>query len=143
MDWSRISILASYPWCIEGFAFYSFKIVGLLLQAHVLVGAPVEESSVRDSRIPLVRYDGMDSRSDMSDLLSILAKCDEYESSISCRKGDSPPTLSPPSLSSDYSQEDEFGMVDTLYCQCNNVVALVEYLSCRSLFELDSFCPGC
>jgi hypothetical protein len=113
------------------------------LQAHIPIGARVEVPLVRDSRIPLVRYDGMDSRSDMSDLLAILAKCDEYESSISCCTSDSPPTLSPPSLSSDYSQEDEFGVVDTLYCQCDNVVALVECLSCGSLFELDSFCPGC
>jgi hypothetical protein len=113
------------------------------LQAHIPIGARVEESSVRDSRIPLVRYDGMDSCSDMSNLLAILAKCDEYESSISCCTSDSPQTLSPPSLSSDYSQEDEFGVVDTLYCQCDNVVALVECLSCWSLFELDSFCPGC
>jgi hypothetical protein len=113
------------------------------LQAHIPIGARVEESSVQDSRIPLVRYDGMDSRSDMSYLLAILAKCGEYESSISCCTSDSAPTLSPPSLSSHYSQEDEFGMVDTFYCQCNNVVALVECLSCRSLFELDSFCPGC
>jgi hypothetical protein len=113
------------------------------LQAHIPVGARVEESSIRDSRIPLVRYDGMDSRSDMSDLLAILAKYDEYDSSISYCTSNSPPTLSPPSLSSDYSQEDEFGVVDTLYCQCDNVVALVECLSCGSLFELDSFCPGC
>jgi hypothetical protein len=98
------------------------------LQAHIPIGARVEESSVRDSRIPLVRYDGMDSCSDMSNLLAILAKCDEYESSISCCTSDSPQTLSPPSLSSDYS---------------DNVVALVECLSCWSLFELDSFCPGC
>jgi hypothetical protein len=79
----------------------------------------------------------------MSDLLVTLAKCDEYESSISCCTSDSPPTLSPPSWSSDCSKEDEFGVVDTLNCQCDNVDALVECLSCRSLFELDSFCPGC
>jgi hypothetical protein len=85
----------------------------------------------------------MDSRSDISDLLAILAKCDEYESSISYCISDSPPTLSPPSWSSDYSQEDEFGVVDTLYCQCYNVDVLMECLSCRSLFELDSFYPRC
>jgi hypothetical protein len=101
------------------------------------------ESLVRDSRIPLVRYDRMDSHSDMSDFLVILTKCDEYESSISYCTSDSPPTLSPPSWSSDYSKEDEFGVVETLYCQCYNVDALVECLSYGSLFELDSFYPGC
>jgi hypothetical protein len=105
------------------------------MQAHISVEALVEESSVRDSCIPLVRYDGMDSRSDMSDLLAILAKCDEYKSSISCCTSDSPPTLSPPSWSSDYSHEDEFGVVNTLYCQCDNVDALVEYLSCGFLLN--------
>jgi hypothetical protein len=58
----------------------------------------------------------MDSHSDMSDLLVILAKYDEYESSISCCTSDSPLTLSPPSWSSDCSEEDEFGVVDILYC---------------------------
>jgi hypothetical protein len=76
----------------------------------------------------------------MSDLLEILAKCDVYESSISYCTRDSPPTFSTPSWSSDYSQEGEFGVVDTLYCQCDNVDVLVECLSYRSLFELDSFC---
>jgi hypothetical protein len=42
------------------------------------------DSSVRDSHISLVRYDTIDSHSEMSDLLVILAKCDEYENSISC-----------------------------------------------------------
>jgi hypothetical protein len=79
----------------------------------------------------------------MFDLLVILAKCDEHESSISCCTSDSPPTVSPPSWSSDCSEEDEFGVVDTLYCQCDNVDALVECLSGGSLFELDSFYHGC
>ena len=79
----------------------------------------------------------------MSNLLVILAKCDEYKISISYYTSDSLPTMSPPSWSSDYSKEDEFGVVDTLYCQCNNEDALVEYLSYGLFFELDSFYPGC
>jgi hypothetical protein len=79
----------------------------------------------------------MTSHSDMSNLLAILAKCDKLESCISCCTNDSPATLSPPSWSSNCSLEVESGVVDTLYCQC------VERLSCRSLFELGSFCPGC
>jgi hypothetical protein len=96
------------------------------------------ESLPRDSRIPLVGSTRMASHFDMLDLLAILAKCDEYESCISCCTSDRPSTLSPPSWSSDYSQGVESGVVDTLYCHCDNVDVLVECLSCRSLFELRS-----
>jgi hypothetical protein len=107
------------------------------LQDHISVDALVEDSILRDSHTPLVRSARMASHSDMSDLLAILAKCDEYESYISCYSSDCPPTFSPPLWSSDYCHEVESGVVDTLYCKC------VECLSCRSLFELGSFCPGC
>jgi hypothetical protein len=107
------------------------------------IGAMVVESLPRDSRIPLVGPTRMAFHSDMSDLLAILAKYDEYESCISCCTSDRPPTLSLPSWSSECSQEAESGVVYTLYCQCDNVDPLVECLSCRSLFELGSFCPGC
>jgi hypothetical protein len=107
------------------------------LQDHISVDALVEDSTLRDSRTPLVRSARMASHSDMSDLLAILAKCDEYESCISCCTSDCPPTFSPPLWSSDCCHEVESGVVDTLYCKC------VECLSCRSLFELGSFCPGC
>jgi hypothetical protein len=63
------------------------------LQDHISVDALVEGSSLRDSRIPLVRSVGMDSHSNILDLLAILAKYDEYESCISCCTSDSPPTL--------------------------------------------------
>ena len=89
----------------------------------------------------MVRYDRIDSHSKMSNLLAILAKYDEYESSISYCISDSRSTLSPPSWSSKCSEEDEFGVVDTFYCQRDNVDALVGSLSCGSFFELDSFCP--
>jgi hypothetical protein len=54
------------------------------LQGHISVDALVEDSTLRDSHTPLERSARMASHSDMSNLLSILAKCDEYESCISC-----------------------------------------------------------
>jgi hypothetical protein len=107
------------------------------LQDHISVDALVEDSTLRDSRTPLVRFARMASHFDMSDLLAILTKYDEYESCISCCTSDCPPTFSPPLWSSNCCYEVESGVFDTLYYKC------VECLSCGSLFELGSFCPGC
>jgi hypothetical protein len=47
------------------------------------------------------------------------------------------------SWSEDCSLEAKSSQIDTLYCQCDDDDALVECLSCGSMFELDMYCPGC
>jgi hypothetical protein len=86
---------------------------------------------------------GMASRSDMSELLAILDKCDEFESYSSCYSSSTPLAFSPPSWSSDCRVEVESGEVETLFCQCDKEDALVECPLCGSLFELNTFCPRC
>ena len=102
-----------------------------------MVDAVVEGSILLVSPTPLVRSSRLASHSDMSDLLAILTKCEEYESCDSCSTCDGPATVSPPLWSSDCNHEVDSGVVDTLYCKC------VECLSCGSFFELGSICPGC
>jgi hypothetical protein len=63
---------------------------------------------------PLVRSMRMASRSDMSDLLRILAKYDEFQSSNSCCTSIGPPAFSVPSWSSNFSLEVEFGEIKTI-----------------------------
>jgi hypothetical protein len=85
----------------------------------------------------------MASRSDMSDLLAILAECDDSEITSSSCTSVGHAIASPLSGSADCSLEIDSSEIETLFCQCDNEDALVECLSCRSLFKLDTFCPGC
>jgi hypothetical protein len=85
----------------------------------------------------------MASRFDMSYLLAILAKCDESKSTSSCCTFVGPLVALPHSLLVDYSLKVESDVVETLFCHCDNEDALVEYLTCESLFKLDTFYPRC
>jgi hypothetical protein len=85
----------------------------------------------------------MASTSDMSYLMAILAKWDESESTSSCCISVGPFVDSLHSLLFECGLEVEFDEVETLFCQCDNEDAFVECLSCGSLFDLDTFCPGC
>jgi hypothetical protein len=79
----------------------------------------------------------MASHSIMSDLLAILAKCDESESGSFCCTCAASQHL-PAS-----SHEVKSSEVKTLFCQCDNEDALVECLICGSWFKLYTFCPRC
>jgi hypothetical protein len=72
----------------------------------------------------------MASRSNMSELLAILDKCDEFESCSSCYSSSTLLAFSPPSWSSDCRVEVEFGEVETLFCQCDKEDAFVECPLC-------------
>jgi hypothetical protein len=72
----------------------------------------------------------MASRSDMSELLAILDKCDEFESCSSCCLSSTPLAFSPPSWSSDCRVKVESGEVETLFCQCDMEGAFVECPLC-------------
>jgi hypothetical protein len=85
----------------------------------------------------------MASTSDMSYFLVILAEWVESESTNSCCTSIGPPVDSPHSLLFECGLEVESDEVQTLFCQCDNEDAFVECLSCGSLFDLDTFCPGC
>jgi hypothetical protein len=58
----------------------------------------------------------MASRSDMSELLAILDKCDEFESYSSCCSSSTPLAFSPPSWLSDCRVEVESSEVETFFC---------------------------
>jgi hypothetical protein len=83
----------------------------------------------------------MASRFDMSELLAILEKCDEFERCTSCYSSSILLAFSPPLWSSDCRVEVESGEVETLFCQCDKEDAFVECPLCGSLFKLDTFCP--
>jgi hypothetical protein len=85
----------------------------------------------------------MVSRSDMSELLAILDKCDEFERCSSCCSSSIPLAFSPPSWSYDCRVEVESSEVETFFCQCDMEDAFVECPLCGSLFELNTFCPRC
>jgi hypothetical protein len=85
----------------------------------------------------------MASTSDMSYLLAILAEWDESESTSSCNTSVGPSVDSPHSLLFECGLEVESDVVETLFCQCDREDAFVKCLSCRSLFDLDTFYLGC
>jgi hypothetical protein len=101
------------------------------------------EDSIFQSSYPLVGSMEMASYFDMSELLAILDKYDEFENYSSCYSSSTPLAFSPPSWSSDCRVDVESGEVETLFCQCDKEDALVECPLCGSLFKLDTFYPQC
>jgi hypothetical protein len=85
----------------------------------------------------------MASTSDMSYLLAILAEWDESESTSSCCTSVGPLVDSPHSLLLECDLEVESHVVETLFYQCENEDAFIEYLTSGSLFDLDTFYPRC
>jgi hypothetical protein len=113
------------------------------LQVQNSADAGIEEFKFRSGILSLVRSWRMASRSDLSDLSSTLAECDEFENSSSCCSCVGPVVASPHSWSADCSFEVESGEVETLFYESDHEDALLECLTYKSLFELETFCLEC
>jgi hypothetical protein len=114
-----------------------------MLQVLSSAEVGVEEFQFRSGTLSMVCSVRMASTFDMSNLLAILAEWDESESTSSCCTSVGPSVDSPHSLLFECGLEVESDVVETLFCQCDREDAIVKCLSCRSLFDLDTFYLGC